>query len=112
MPNSTIESMLSSLGECNTTTVEPSKHIAHPILPSKFNFSFSKRDDRTVLQNKIYITLRCQLQNTHVTSTDSAPNGVTRLAGAKAYAMKLNASPTPTVKELIQKVNIINLQNK
>lgn len=33
----------------------------------------------------------------YLTSTLSAPSGVTRVAGAKAYAAKLAASPAPTV---------------
>lgn len=34
----------------------------------------------------------------YLTSTLRAPRGVTRVAGAKAYAAKLAASPAPTVK--------------
>ena len=35
-------------------------------------------------------------QGPHLTRTLSAPNGVTRVAGAKAYAAKLATSPAPT----------------
>ena len=35
---------------------------------------------------------------THLTSTLSAPKGVTKIAGAKPYAAKLAASPTATIK--------------
>lgn len=34
----------------------------------------------------------------YLTSTLRAPSGVTRVAGANAYAAKLAASPAPTVK--------------
>jgi len=39
-----------------TTTVEPKRHRMHPILPSRFSFSFSQRDDITALSSK-YIFL-------------------------------------------------------
>lgn len=41
--------------------------------------------------------------HTYVTMTLSAPSGVTRLAGAKAYAAKLHASPVPTAKSILNK---------
>lgn len=34
----------------------------------------------------------------YLTSTLRAPRGVTRVAGANAYAAKLAASPAPTIK--------------
>lgn len=34
--------------------------------------------------------------NAHPIRTESAPSGVTRMAGAKAYAAKLKISPTTT----------------
>lgn len=40
--------------------------------------------------------MKIRIEWTHVTSTERAPSGVTRLAGAKAYAAKLQASPIPT----------------
>lgn len=39
----------------------------------------------------------------YLTSTLSAPSGVTRVAGAKAYAAKLAASPAPTLKKINKK---------
>lgn len=48
-------------------------------LPECPNSSFKKYDPRTA-----------------PIKTDSAPNGVTRIAGAKAYAAKLNVSPNTT----------------
>lgn len=36
------------------------------------------------------------LKMTYLTSTLNAPSGVTRVAGANAYAAKLAASPAPT----------------
>jgi len=47
--------------------------------PSRFSFSFKKYDDSTA-----------------DTNTLSAPSGVTRDAGAKAYAAKFANSPIPT----------------
>lgn len=54
----------------------------------------------------IYLSLTCLMilnfsckyfeAKIDVTSTLSAPNGVTREAGAKAYAAKFNNSPIPT----------------
>lgn len=38
------------------------------------------------------------MSSEYLTSTLRAPRGVTRVAGAKAYAAKLAASPAPTVK--------------
>lgn len=38
---------------------------------------------------------------TYVTITLNAPSGVTKLAGAKAYAAKLHASPVPTAKKVV-----------
>lgn len=35
----------------------------------------------------------------YLTSTLRAPRGVTRVAGAKAYAAKLAASPAPTIND-------------
>lgn len=42
----------------------------------------------------------CLLLSTHLTKTLRAPNGVTSMAGAKAYAVKLAISPTITVKTI------------
>lgn len=35
----------------------------------------------------------------HLTRTLNAPNGVTTVAGAKAYAAKFTASPIPTARQ-------------
>lgn len=43
-------------------------------------------------------TIDCLLLSTHLTKTLRAPRGVTSMAGAKAYAVKLAISPTITVK--------------
>lgn len=46
--------------------------------------------------------------NTYVTKTERAPIGVTKLAGANAYAAKLQASPIPIVITPIhQSLNVI-----
>ena len=38
--------------------------------------------------------------STHLTKTLRAPSGVTSMAGAKAYAVKLAISPTITIKTI------------
>lgn len=43
----------------------------------------------------------------YLTSTLSAPSGVTRVAGAKAYAAKLAASPAPTLKKKKKKIHVV-----
>lgn len=57
----------------------PIRHIALPSLPSVPSSSLRKYEPRTAPMS----TLR-------------APRGVTRIAGAKAYAAKLQTSPRPT----------------
>ena len=42
----------------------------------------------------------CLLLSTYLTKTLRAPSGVTSMAGAKAYAVKLAISPTITVKTI------------
>lgn len=58
----------------------PNKQMAHPSLPNVPSSSLRKYDPRTAPIR----TLR-------------APNGVTRIAGANAYAAKLHISPRTTV---------------
>jgi len=53
--------------------------MAQPSFPRVPSSSFKKYDPNTAPIN-----------------TDKAPNGVTRIAGAKAYAAKLNSSPSTT----------------
>lgn len=48
--------------------------------------------------NRMSSTWEIHWRLTNLTSTLRAPRGVTRVAGAKAYAAKLAASPAPTVK--------------
>lgn len=79
-----------------TIEVEPRRQIAHPIFPSKLSRSLRSRDDKMALKRLIGYFLN-DSTNTYVTNTDNAPNGVTRDAGAKAYAAKLHASPTPII---------------
>lgn len=76
--SSTDDTSLSG-GACRTMMTDPIKHIAQPIFPSSPNCSSRKYDPSTAPM-----------------STDSAPSGVTRIAGAKAYAAKLNISPSTT----------------
>jgi hypothetical protein len=67
-------------GACNTIITEPIRHIAHPSFPNVPSSSFKKYDP-----------------NTAPIKTLNAPSGVTRIAGANAYAAKLATSPTITV---------------
>lgn len=59
---------------------DPIKHMAHPSFPNVPNSSFRKYDP-----------------NTAPIRTLNAPRGVTRIAGAKAYAAKFAISPIITV---------------
>lgn len=61
--------------------IAPNRQIAQPSFPKVPNSSFRKYDPRTA-------PIR----------TDRAPRGVTRMAGAKAYAAKLQISPVITLK--------------
>ena len=64
-------------------TTAPIKHMALPKRPSVPSSSFRKYDPKTA-----------------PISTLRAPKGVTRIAGAKAYAAKLKTSPRPTMLSL------------
>jgi hypothetical protein len=66
-------------GAWRTMITEPMRQIAHPSLPNVPSFSFKKYDPSTAPIK----TLR-------------APRGVTKIAGAKAYAAKFATSPTIT----------------
>ena len=59
--------------------IEPMRQMAHPSFPNVPSFSFKKYDP-----------------NTAPIKTLRAPRGVTRIAGANAYAAKLAISPTIT----------------
>jgi hypothetical protein len=76
---SSTDSTSLSGGACSTMMTDPIKHIAHPILPSKPSCSSKKYEPSTAPM-----------------STESAPRGVTRIAGANAYAAKLKISPSTT----------------
>lgn len=104
--------------------VEPRILSRQPSFPCRFNRSVRKYDDSTALQSDIYnepqflpsinqfaskskmsmwTRFNCPLfsaaDHLYLTSTLRAPRGVTRVAGAKAYAAKLAASPAPTRKQ-------------
>lgn len=70
-------------GACSTMMTEPIRHIAQPIFPRRPNCSSRKYEPRTA-------PIR----------TERAPRGVTRMAGANAYAAKLNISPRTTTCEV------------
>lgn len=72
-------SMSSSGGACSTMMTAPMRQMAHPSLPNMPSSSLRKYEPSTAPIN-----------------TESAPRGVTRMAGAKAYAAKLHTSPTTT----------------
>jgi hypothetical protein len=73
------DSTSSSGGACRTMITDPIRQIAHPILPKSPKVSLRKYDPKTAPMR-----------------TARAPNGVTRIAGANAYAAKLNISPITT----------------
>ena len=77
---SSTDSTSLSGGACRTIMTDPIRHIAQPILPSSPSCSSRKYEPRTAPMR-----------------TESAPSGVTRMAGANAYAAKLNISPSTTV---------------
>lgn len=93
-----------------TMVVEPRMLSRHPSFPCRFNRSVRKYDDSTALQQTTLQVTHTLLEPkqcrrggllpaaAHLTSTLRAPSGVTRVAGAKAYAAKLAASPAPTAK--------------
>lgn len=68
---------------------DPMRQIAQPSLPSTPSSSFRKYDPRTA-----------------PLKTLKAPNGVTKIAGANAYAAKLAISPATTVKTVSQTQNL------
>ena len=69
---------------------DPIKHIAHPIRPKGPNSSFRNIAARTALP---LISINIQK---YPLKTLNAPNGVTRIAGAKVYAAKFAISPRTT----------------
>lgn len=91
--SSTVSTSLSA-GACNTIITEPSRHNAQPNFPSTPNCSFRNTDASTALS---YLGIWIESRLGYPISTLSAPNGVTRMAGAKVYAAKLAISPTITV---------------
>jgi hypothetical protein len=77
--SSTVSISLSG-GACRTMTTDPVRQIAQPSFPRIPNSSCKKYAPRTA-------PIR----------TLKAPSGVTRMAGANAYAAKLKTSPKPRV---------------
>lgn len=78
---SSTDSTSLSGGACSTMMTDPMRHIAQPIFPSSPSCSSKKYEPSTAPM-----------------STESAPRGVTRIAGAKAYAAKLKISPSTTTR--------------
>lgn len=81
-------------------TTDPSKHNAHPNLPSIPSFSLRKYELSTALEQVSYVVCTPVERIAHPIKTLSAPRGVTKIAGAKAYAAKLATSPRATVNVL------------
>lgn len=87
-------------------TTDPSRHMAQPSLPNMPNLSLRKYDPRTALWREEQIVSDqktskhtiCKLVRCfpYPIRTLSAPRGVTRIAGANAYAAKLATSPMAT----------------
>lgn len=107
----------SSCGAWITMVVEPRMLSRQPSFPCRFKRSVRKYDDSTALQwhlqsatywlfdlemcfppAEISFREKVLMSSEYLTRTLRAPRGVTRVAGAKAYAAKLAASPAPTVK--------------
>lgn len=81
-------------------TTDPSKHSAHPSLPNTPRISLRKYELRTAL----YVVSDREVHAAELAAypirTLSAPSGVTRIAGANAYAAKLATSPRATTDPL------------
>jgi len=88
--------MSGSGGACNTITTEPIKQVAQPSLPNVPSVSFKKYEPSTELENVNKMKKRECIQTAYPIRTLNAPNGVTRIAGAKAYAAKFAHSPRIT----------------
>lgn len=67
-------------GACKTIMTDPIRHIAQPSFPNVPSTSFKKYEPSTAPINTL-----------------KAPSGVTRIAGANAYAAKFATSPRITV---------------
>ena len=77
-------------------TTDPTKHIAHPSFPRVPKASSRKYAPSTDLE-KIRKASNALVESlTYPMRTLRAPSGVTRIAGANAYAAKFAASPTTT----------------
>lgn len=85
--SSTVWTSLSS-GACRTIITEPRRHRAHPTRPMWPSSSWRSREARIALLIIISVTYHRQGIRTYPMSTLSAPRGVTRIAGANAYAAK------------------------
>jgi hypothetical protein len=72
---------------------EPIKQIAHPNFPNVPSSSFRKYDPNTAPINTL-----------------NAPRGVTKIAGAKAYAAKFAISPTMTEFDISHKLEYEEFQ--
>ena len=113
------ESTGRSGGACRTMVSEPVTHSTHPSMPKRFKRSCSMLCASTALHPRHILFRESQQQcsadhqhmntaavsscralgwwHAHLTMMLSAPRGVTRIAGANAYAAKLAISPTTIV---------------
>lgn len=90
-------------GAWRTMTTEPKRHIAQPNLPSVPNRSFRIYEPRTALIWLLAmspVTSHRTGERSYPIKTLSAPSGVTKIAGAKAYAAKLAISPMATIRNV------------
>ena len=88
-------------GACSTMTTEPIKHVAHPSFPKVPRRSFRKYAPSTDLsQGQVCHVYMARRTISYPMSTLRAPNGVTRIAGAKAYAAKFAISPRTTARPI------------
>lgn len=90
-----------SSGALIIITVEPTRERREPTFPCKLSRSPRRMEERKALWRKhrghTHFQVRKETkQDAHLTMTLIAPKGVTRTAGAKAYAEKFATSPAIT----------------
>jgi hypothetical protein len=95
--SSSMVSMSLSAGAWRTIITDPIRQMAHPIFPRTPSRSSKKYAPSTALAERLVRLLVCvQKSATYPIKTLRAPKGVTRIAGAKAYAAKFAISPITT----------------
>lgn len=118
---SVTDSISRSWGACRTIVVDPTTHRTQPRTPKTCSFSRKMIWASTALRNQFIMSAFEHIRErnsirmwfTCLIIMLTAPSGVTRIAGANAYAAKLATSPTITVSlELIWLVLTITSSNE